>query len=116
MKRTIRTLWRTNRILVIAFAVAVLFTLAFGLRATVFYMHRPPPDGEIAGWMTVRHIARSNDIDPLIVKEALGLDLEAHDHRPLARIARDRGLSPDILVETLRNAIDEAREAQEPRP
>lgn len=116
MNETIRTLWRTNRILVIAFAVALAFTLLFGVRATFFYMHRPPLDGEIADWMTVRHIARANHVDPRIVHEALDLEPGTHDRRPLARIALDRGVSPDELIGTVRTAIDEAHGEREPRP
>ena len=116
MNETIRTLWRTNRLLVIAFAVAVSFTILFGLRMAVFYGHRPPPDGEIAGWMTVRHIARANHIDPEVVHDALGLEPGLRDRRPIARIAHDRGVPLDELVSTVQDAVDKERDERGPRP
>ena len=52
MNATIRTLWRTNRLLVIAFAIALSLTVVFGVRTAAFFIywsaHQNMP---VAGWM-----------------------------------------------------------------
>ncbi|MFZ2099517.1 MAG: hypothetical protein WAU86_03030 [Oricola sp.] len=118
MNETIRTLWRTNRILVIAFAIALSLTVLFGARTTARLIywsnHRDVP---VAAWMPPGYVARSYSVDVEIVREALGLDPATRDHRTIARIAADRGVPVDRLIGDVNAAVakakaDEARTGQ----
>lgn len=106
MTETLRTLWRTNRILVIAFAVALSLTVVFGIRTTVFYAywstHRNVP---VAAWMPAGYVAKSHRVDVELVREALGLEPHERDRRPIARIAKDRGVPPDQLIRSVNEAL-----------
>jgi hypothetical protein len=118
VNETIRTLWRTNRLLVIAFAIALTLTVVFGVRTTAFLIywsnHQNVP---IAGWMPAGYVAKSYRVDIETVREALGLDPEAHDRRPIARIAKDRGVPVEVLISDVNAALKaaEAQEAPEPQ-
>lgn len=110
MNETIRTLWRTNRLLVIAFAVALTLTVVFGIRTTAFFLywssHQNLP---VAGWMTAGYVAKSYRVDIEVVREAIGLDPEGHDRRPLARIAADRGVPVIELIDDINEALRAAK-------
>ncbi len=109
MNDTIRTLWRTNRLLVIAFAVALSLTILFGARMTASLIywsgHQNVP---VAGWMPAGYVAKSYRVDIEVVRTALGLDPDLRDRRPIARIAADRNVPVDQLIrdvnETLKTA------------
>lgn len=112
MNATIRTLWRTNRLLVIAFAVALSLTVVFGIRTTAFLIywsgHQNVP---VTGWMTAGYVAKSYRVDVEIVRQALGIDPNEADRRPIARIAADRGMSVFELIDDVNEAL---RDAQPP--
>ncbi|GAB4349366.1 MAG: hypothetical protein Kow0026_04730 [Oricola sp.] len=113
MNETIRTLWRSNKLLVIAFAVALSLTVLFGVRTTVFLAywstHRNLP---VEGWMPPGYVAKSHGVDVEVVREALGLDPDRRDRRPIARIARDRGVPPDQLIRDVNEALKAARASE----
>jgi hypothetical protein len=110
MNETIRTLWRTNRLLVIAFAIALSLTIVFGVRTAAFLVywssHQNVP---VAGWMPPGYVAKSYRVDIEIVREALALDPEARDRRPIARIAADRGVPVEELIRDVNDALEAAR-------
>jgi hypothetical protein len=110
MRDTLRTLWNTNRLLVIAFTIALSLTIVFGVRTTAFYVywstHRDLP---VEGWMPAGYVARSHHVDVEVVREALGLEPGARDRRPIARIAADRGVPVEELVRDVNKALAEAR-------
>lgn len=114
MNDTIRTLWRTNRLLVIAFAVALSLTIIFGVRTAAFYIywsaHQNVP---VAGWMSPGYVAKSYRVDVEVVRAALGLDLQSRDRRPIGRIAAERSLPVEQLIRDVNEAIEAAREAEE---
>jgi hypothetical protein len=98
VNETFRTLWRTNKLLVIAFAIALSLTVVFGIRTTAFLIYWSTHQNEpVAGWMPAGYVAKSYRVDIELVREALGLDPQARDRRPIARIAADRGVpvNPD---------------------
>lgn len=105
MKETIRTLWRSNRILVIAFAIALALTAVFGIRTTASLIywsnHRNVP---VAGWMSAGYVAKSYRIDIETVRKSLGLDPDMRDRRPIGRIAADRGVPAEVLIRRIRAA------------
>lgn len=114
MNETLRTLWRSNRFLVIAFALALSLTLVFGIRSTAFLVywsnHKNLP---VAGWMPAGYVAKSYRVEVETVREALGLDPNKRDRRPIARIAADRGVPVDELIGNVNAALREAKEATE---
>ncbi len=103
-------LWVTNRLLVIAFAVAVALTLFFGARTATRYVywtaHREEP---VQSWMTIGYIAKSWSVERNAVFEAAGIDPLSRDRRTLARIARERGESVDDLIARIERAVADAR-------
>mgnify|MGYP000740106791 FL=1 len=110
MNGTFRPLWRTNRLLVIAFAVALAFTVVFGIRTTASFLywssHQNMP---VAGWMPAGYVAKSHRVDIEVVREALGLGPQDRDRRPIARIARDRGVPVEILIRDVNAALKTAK-------
>lgn len=110
MNETLRTLWRTNKILVIAFAVALSLTVVFGIRTTVFFVYWSAHQNEpVAGWMPTGYVAKSYRVDIEVVRAALGLDPEKRDRRPIDRIAADRGVPAGQLIRDVNAALREAR-------
>jgi hypothetical protein len=95
------------------FALALLGTALFGLRATVSTLRWADParqDQEIAGWMTPRYVARSWDVPPELVAAALGLQQDGTGRRAtLQEIAEARGLPLAALVSALEAAIADHR-------
>ncbi len=113
MNETIRTLWRTNKLLVIAFAVALSFTVIFGVRTTAFFIYWSAHQNEpVAGWMPAGYVAKSYRVKIELVREALGLDPEMRDRRPIARIARERGVPVEQLIRQLNEALKAAKSAE----
>jgi hypothetical protein len=112
----VRRLWQTNRLLLIAFAVAATLTLFFAVRTAAFYIywsgHQNVP---IEGWMTIGYVAHSYRVPPLELQEALGFDRDDPNRHPLGRIARDMGISLDELINRVEAALGATREdAEEP--
>ena len=110
MNQTIRTLWQTNRLLVIAFAIALSLTIIFGVRTTAFFIYwSAHQDVPVAGWMPAGYVAKSYRVEIETVREALGLDPQDRDRRPIARIAADRGVPVEDLIGRVNEALREAR-------
>lgn len=109
MNETIRTLWRSNKILVIAFAVALALTVLFGIRTTAFLIywsnHQNVP---VAGWMSPGYVAKSYRVDIETVRKSLGLDPDTRDRRPIGRIAADRGVPAEVLIRQVNEALKAA--------
>ena len=106
MNETLRTLWRSNKLLVIAFAVALSLTVVFGIRTTAFLIywsnHQNVP---VAGWMSAGYVAKSYRVDIETVRKSLGLDPDRHDRRPIGRIAADRGVPAEELIRQVNEAL-----------
>ena len=111
MMSTIARLWRNQRIILIAFIVAVGTAGYFGIKsasAYVYWMDPAHQDQRIEGWMTPRYIANSYKIPRDVLGEALFLSTEA-PKRPtkLSTIASENGLT----LEELQDRIDSATAA-----
>ena len=115
MNETFRTLWRTNRLLMIAFAIALFFTVVFGARTVAFYVYWSGHQNvAVAGWMPPGYVAKSYRVDIAVVRQALGLDPQARDRRPIARIARDRGVPVQDLIRDVNEALAKAKSGEAP--
>lgn len=114
MKDIIRALWRNNRLLMIAFAVALSLTIVFGVRTAAFLIywsaHQNMP---VEGWMPAGYVAKSYRVDIEVVRQALGLPADSHDRRPIGRIAAERGVPVSELIDSVNKALQKAREADE---
>ncbi|NHB77212.1 hypothetical protein [Rhodobacter calidifons] len=111
-------LWRMRPILTTAFLIACAVTLFFSGRfvVTAIYWanHQEEP---IRPWMTVGYIARSWNLTPPQIDQAVGLPgpkVKGHP-QPLSEIARDRGIPVEELIAEIEAAVQtlKAAEAQE---
>lgn len=107
----LRHLWRSHRIALIAFVVAVTLLGFFAVRtvtATIYWMDPTHQDQPIAGWMTPRYVAQSYNLPPDVLGPALFLLPGAPPRRrSLDAIAADNG----ITLDDLQRRIDEAAAA-----
>jgi hypothetical protein len=107
---------RSPWLLRIAFGLALLVTLGFGVRlgASLIYWANPDNrDQPVEGWMPVGFVARSWQVPPEVLVQALGLTEGDRPRQTLEQIARDRGAPVADLVTTLEAAIDTWRAAQD---
>ncbi|WP_157966215.1 hypothetical protein [Oceanibium sediminis] len=107
---------RRHRLLVLAFLLAAAVTVFFGVRMTVRALYWSDPahsDQAVAGWMTPRYVARSWDVPPEVIAEALGVPLE-RPRRPLTLedIASAQGESVEAVAARVEAAIDAYRSAE----
>ena len=110
---TLKKLWRHNRWLTLSFLITLTLALVFIIRAGVFFVYwQNHADEPIEGWMTVRYIARSYRVDPIIVHDAVGLPQTGPDRRPLVKIAREDGKPLDQITERILAAIKADRAAR----
>jgi hypothetical protein len=76
MPKRLRHLWNRHRILLAMFAVALALTAFFAVRMGVSTVHWSDPgnrDLAIEGWMPVRFVARSWNVPPEVLGDALAL-------------------------------------------
>ena len=103
-----RTL-RLRLLLAAALVIALAFTGYHAMRLTYdamyWHEHRDEP---IERWMTLGYVAHSYHVPPHVLHQALGLPIRP-DHRPIGRIARERGTSVDAIKAKLTYAIVHAR-------
>lgn len=102
------SLWRARPVLTTAFLLACAVTLFFAGRLVVYTAywstHRELP---VEPWMTVGYVARSWGLDPRALDAAAGLPPPGERGRPkpLAEIARDRGVPVAEVIAEVRAAI-----------
>ncbi|MBO6725362.1 MAG: hypothetical protein JJ911_06835 [Rhizobiaceae bacterium] len=116
MKNLVRQLWQNNRLLLIAFTVAVALTLFFAIRTAAFFIYWSNHQNvEIEGWMTIGYVAHSYRVPPPELQKAMGYDPRQPERRPLGRIARDTGEPLPRLIARVEAAIETARQAMQDR-
>lgn len=100
--------------LAVAFAVAVLVTTLFALRLIVSIAIWSDPariDQPVADWMTPRYVARSWDVPPAVLAEALDLPMSGTGRRTtLEEIALRDGREPAEIIADVESAIAAWRE------
>ncbi|MEX0955802.1 MAG: hypothetical protein WDZ83_11400 [Rhizobiaceae bacterium] len=106
----VKRLWQSHRLLLIAFTAALVLTLFFAVRTTVFFIywsgHQNVP---IEGWMTIGYVAHSYRLAPAELQEALGFDPNSPNREPLGRIANEMRIPLDELIGRVEAAIAAAR-------
>ncbi|SEW05592.1 hypothetical protein SAMN04488515_0844 [Cognatiyoonia koreensis] len=107
----IKRLWAHHRLLLLGFCVALAALGFFGVRtlsATLYWMDPAHQDQPIAGWMTPRYVARSYQLPPEVLGDALFLVKGDGPRRvSLDVIAAENNLTLDAL----QTRIDEAAAA-----
>ena len=115
MIRTLKLLWQTQRLVLIAFLLALCVTSFFAIRFTAFTVYWADPahrDVQIEGWMTPGYVARSYRVPRETVAEALALKPYERGI-PLAELSTQRGMSLDQLRDIIIAIVIEARDAQD---
>jgi hypothetical protein len=101
-KALIRRIWSAAPVATVILALALSASAVFGVRAVMFWVHRPPPEERllpIAAWMTPRYIARSWRVSPRMIAEAIGAPIPPPDGpMSLLAIAELRGVPVDQVV------------------
>ena len=104
-------LWREQRVVLVAFVLALGLTGVFGGRIVVRAVYWASPghlQQDPEPWMTPAYIARSWQLPNAAVDAIVGFDPAQYDgkRRPsLARIARGRGEPVEALIADLRAAL-----------
>ncbi len=117
MRSALGYLWAHNRPALIAFVVVAIVTVGFGVRLVLFGMYWSDPahqDQTPQGWMTPRYIARSWDVPPEVVTDALDLQMPPARRMTLEEIATDRSMPMPVLADQIMDAMDTYR-AETPR-
>jgi len=101
--------WR-KWLVAVAFVLVVCGTVFFIVRAVrpaiYWHYHRDEP---IRPWMTVGYVAHSYHVPPHVLYQALGLQHQPHDRRPIRQIAREQHRSVSEVITILQEAIVHAR-------
>jgi hypothetical protein len=100
----------------IALGIALMMTSLFTVRA----MHhasalRRGGDEPLRPWMNVPYIARSYQVPPDILWEALGVD-QPRPHLPIARIAREQHRPLGAVIADIQEAVVAYRAGTMPMP
>lgn len=113
MGMSILSLWRSHRVLLIGFLVALALAGFFLVRtvvSTVYWADPAHHEQTIEGWMPVRYVARSWDVPPQVLAQALDLRTGEGRRLTVAEIAVEQEVSVDQIAARLRTAITAYRE------
>ena len=99
-------------LVVLAFLLVVSFTGLFAVRTvrrTIYWHYHQ--DEPIRPWMSLGYIARSYNVPPWVLRQALGLspNINGPDRRPIREIAREQNRSVAEVIAILQDAIVHAR-------
>ncbi len=105
---------RQHIVLSVAFAAALAITLHYAVRFTVSTIVWSDPDRyeqPLTGWMTPLYVSRSWQVEPRVVADALGLEMDRTARRmTLEEIAAAQGRSLDELILGLETVLANARD------
>ncbi len=99
---------RQQIIILIGLLLSVILTVLFVVRAFHYFPNRHVNE-PIRGWMSIPYIARSYHIPAYVLYQATGITEIPNDHRPLMRLARERGIPVSSIINTLYQAIAKLR-------
>ncbi len=108
MKSVVESFWRNHRVLLVGFAAALCLTMFFFARTVMYTLHWSDPahrEQAVDGWMPMGYVARSWDVPPEVLREALGPAADTGNRVTVAEIAHERGMRIDEVAELLHGAI-----------
>lgn len=111
----IRQLWKSNKLLLIAFVLAAIITIVFIVRTVIFTIYWADPthrDQAVAPWMTTWYVANSWDLPREVVADALGIEIGAARGVVLGDLAAARGVTLAQLTAQIQAAAAAFRAAQ----
>jgi hypothetical protein len=103
-----RRLWREAPFLTAGLTVALLVAAVFAFRLVSGMLYWEDPrhqDMPIAAWMSPRFVAMSWNVPREVVIEALQMVPDGEGPRPLERMAAERGVPVQVLIDDLEAAI-----------
>ncbi|MFN6962477.1 MAG: hypothetical protein ACK4S4_01795 [Pyrinomonadaceae bacterium] len=105
-KRRSRGFTRAQWLMLAALIAVLAFTAFFAIRAAKGILYwDAKAERPVRGWMTISQIARTHGVPEAVLNRALDLPADAHDPRPLARIAHDGRRPVREIVDKVNNAI-----------
>jgi hypothetical protein len=108
MRRGRRVLW-----LRLGFALAILITAIFALRALWFVWELAVrPLRPVAGWMTPRYIERVYDIDPADLARVLDFAPGEDPRESVTRLATRAGRDPAAVLAEIEALVDARRDEE----
>ncbi len=93
-------------LLIFALGATLVATGVLSYRAVNMGRRVHAAEEPIRPWMTVPYIAHSKHISQSALWSALGIPSHLHDHRPLARIARDQKRPVNDVISALQHALE----------
>jgi hypothetical protein len=93
---------------ILGFVVSLVIVVIFALQA---FRHAPRPrvNEPIRPWMTIPYIARSYNVPPAVLYQALNMPRTPRDRRPLSAIASQQKRTVASVIAALQEAIKLAR-------
>lgn len=114
MKQALRYTWAQHRLLLLSFAATLAITLFFLIRAiseTLYWANPAHQDVEIRSWMTPGYIAKSYQLEPHFLFDAIPYVPIPGEPRSLRQISDETGRSVEELASVITAAIIAARSA-----
>lgn len=97
----------------VAYALAILATAVFGLRAAWYAWELAErAEQPVAGWMTPRYILAVYEVDPKALAAILNIDPDQDPRESVARLAASSGLSTESVLRDITALIDESRDPE----
>jgi hypothetical protein len=100
-----------RRTVLLAFGLvfAIALTFVFGYRAGRHVRLIRWENEPIRGWMSVPFIAHAHHVPPELLYQAIGLQPQPKDHRPLRRLAREQKRPVEQIIHDLDAAVAQYR-------
>ena len=95
-------------ILAVALCVAIAGTFIFAFRAGRHARHLRWENEPIRPWMSVPFVAHTHHVPAAILFQAIGIEPQQHDRRPLRKIAREQHRPVEDVVRDLERALASA--------
>lgn len=104
MRTSIAHLWRHHKLLLLAFVVAALVTLAFAVRTIMFALYWSDPAHrrqQLEAWMPLRYVAYSWQLDPARIAAAFGVEDQQGRRLTVGQIAARKDLTLEQMKQQL---------------
>lgn len=96
MLSRVKHLWRHHKLLLLAFSLAAALTLLFAVRMVAFSLYWADPEHQyqpLEGWMTLRYVAHSYQLNPKDVDRILQIDAAPDGRQTLQRLMQQKNMT-----------------------